>query len=159
MSRHLEEPTIAGFEDLGPVARSEAVAHAADCAACRVRLLEADPTRAFALLADLEVPEARLARFDAELARELSALSSRATGPRWLRLASVAASIALAALILGLVGDRATDRSARPGVASSIGVAPYGTVELLSSPGEAQVLDLRVGGTQVVMIFDEDLEL
>ena len=31
--------------------------------------------------------------------------------------------------------------------------------ELLSSPGTAQVVDLSVGGTRFVMIFDEDLDL
>ncbi len=36
---------------------------------------------------------------------------------------------------------------------------PGGAFEILSSPGEAQVLDLSVGETQIVMIFDEELEI
>jgi len=36
---------------------------------------------------------------------------------------------------------------------------PAAGVELLSSPGAARVVDLTVGETQVVMIFDEGLDL
>jgi len=35
----------------------------------------------------------------------------------------------------------------------------HADVELLSSPGEGRVVDLTVGDTQVVMIFDPRLEL
>ena len=154
MTSHLESRAIDRFDDLDRAARAVAVEHAAGCADCRARLLAADPTHAFALLAAVPIPAGRLENLSAEVGREIDRLGGRSRS-RGRAIGSVAASVALAAALVGLVGDRGA-----PETVERAGVEPaYGRVDVLSSPGEAQVLDLRVGGTQVVMIFDKDLEL
>ncbi len=161
MTAHLESRVIDRFDDLDRAARAAAVEHAAGCADCRARLLAADPTRAFALLASVPITAGRLERLSADVGREIDRLGGRSSS-RGRAIGSIAASVALAAALVGLVGDRGAPATVeRVGVEPpSAGVEPaYGRVDLLSSPGEAQVLDLRVGGTQVVMIFDKDLEL
>jgi len=162
MSGHLSQPTVERFDGLDRGARAEAVAHVAECADCRARLLAAEPTRAFALLGTLPISPARLDRLSAALAREIDRSSGRAAARPLRRAASIAASVALAAGLAGLTGDRGSPSVAERAGLGELGTsaeAAYGRVDLLSSPGEAQVLDLRVGGTQVVMIFDKDLEL
>lgn len=162
MSAHLAGLTVERFDELDRTARAVAVEHAAGCAECRARLLAVDPTRAFVLLAGLPIPPGRLDRFSVDLGREIDRLSGRAAPQPLRTVASIAASIALAVALVGLVGEREgtgiADR-AEVGVGATSAEPAYGHVDLLSSPGEAQVLDLRVGGTQVVMIFDKDLAL
>jgi hypothetical protein len=153
VSQHLGPATIDRFDDLDREARAAAVEHVTECADCRDRLCASDPTRAFALLATLPVPAAALDRLSADLDRALDRLDRRSSPRRaW---ASIAASIVLALALVGLIGDR----PGAPTPAIERTAVEYGRVDLLSSPGEAQVVDLRVGGTQVVMIFDKDLEL
>lgn len=162
MSEHLSAATFERFDELDRTARASAVEHASRCVACRDRLVATDPTRAFALLAAIPIPPERLDRLDADLGREIDRLSQRRVGISGRAVAFIAASVALAAVVAGLVGER--DRAApapradRGSEAADAGPA-YGRVELLSLSGDAQVLDLHVGGTQVVMIFDKDLDL
>jgi hypothetical protein len=160
VTSHLESRAIDRFDDLDRAARAAAVEHASGCADCRARLLAADPTRSFALLAAVPIPAGRLERLSADVGREIDRLGGRSSS-RGRAVGSIAASVALAAALVGLVGDRGADTVERAGVERPPArVEPaYGRVDVLSSPGEAQVLDLRVGGTQVVMIFDKDLEL
>jgi hypothetical protein len=44
-------------------------------------------------------------------------------------------------------------------VADVYGITPGAQVVLLDSPGEAQVMDLTVGETQIVMIFDREFDI
>ena len=156
MSQHLGREAIDRFDDLGRDERAAAVEHATGCADCRNRLCGADPTRAFALLSTLPLPAGALDRLSADLDRAIDRLERRPSPRRaW---ASIAASIVLALALVGLVGDR-PGAPAPTVVETSAVEPPYGRVDLLSSPGQAQVVDLRVGGTQVVMIFDKDLQL
>jgi hypothetical protein len=37
--------------------------------------------------------------------------------------------------------------------------APSDGIELISSPGDAQVMEFTVGETQIVMIFDEAMDI
>lgn len=162
MSGHLAPETVERFDELERAARALAVEHAAACAPCRERLLAAEPTRAFALLATLPIPPSCLDRLDAELDRELDRRAGRVARSPQRTVATIAASIALAAALVGLIGERGGRMPPHPAEIESAtaGSEPaYGRVDLLSSPGQAQVLDLRVGGTQVVMIFDKDLDL
>ena len=38
-------------------------------------------------------------------------------------------------------------------------IVPVRGIELLSSPGDAEVVDFAIGDAQVVMIFDEELDI
>jgi hypothetical protein len=160
VSRHLAPETIDRFDELDVAERAAAVEHASACADCQARLCASDATRVFVLLSTLPVPAGALDRLSAELDRALDRLERRPSPRRaW---ASIAASIVLALALVGLVGDRPgapTPTIERAAVEPSAVEPPYGRVDLLSSPGQAQVVDLRVGGTQVVMIFDKDLQL
>ncbi len=141
--------------------RSCWIEHAAVCPECRDSWIAGDPSLVFALLADCpavdEVAEQEaLDRLSAGIRREI--LAVRPSG----RLIRLAAAAVLAAALLAppaawLLRDR-PDAGIRT-VAVAEPVPPLAVVELLSSPGEARVIDLSVGDTQVVMIFDPRLEL
>ena len=136
MSAHLDSGTIASFDDLARAARAAAVEHAAGCADCRARLLAADPTRAFALLASVPMPVGRLERLSANIGREIDRAGGRSSSPGR-AMASIAASVALAATLVGVVGDRGgpstVGRAGAERPQASVEPA-YGRVDLLSSP-------------------------
>lgn len=151
-------PQGAGLDSLAGAARAEAVAHARACPACRAGLLAADPVAVFALLDEVEIPETLLLSVSAGVG---AALDRQAPRRAWLRPA--AAWAAAAGLALGLLVPAAVRRGPGPPLASSAAVVPpraeRAGIEALRTPGPAQVLDLTVGDTQVVMIFDAELAL
>lgn len=161
--RFLREPDLLPARE-----RGELLDHAAGCAACRLLLVKSDPSRLFALLARTPVPASVVGR----LAERIEPPAARAAGaaPTVSPLrsyASLAASLLLAAA-LGAYSlwtpfdptDPATSTIAMvPGLAAHDVEESGGSVRLLSSPGQAQVIDLSVGETRVTMIFDGDLEL
>jgi hypothetical protein len=73
----------------------------------------------------------------------------------------VAASLLLGAIIGGFLlvqpGAPLVRRAQLPDLAGPD--EPINAIEVLSSPSEAQVLDLTVGDTEIVMIFDEELDI
>jgi hypothetical protein len=129
-------------------ARRVALTHVAACADCRARVAAVDPTRLFALLALEPVPGRVLQRFSAGLEQELRAESARRQVRRRTGLAALAASLLLAALL-------STYLAGRPAAAAT----PAAMFEVLDSPGAAQVVRMDLGGTELVMIFDEALDL
>jgi hypothetical protein len=148
---------VSGHPGAG-ASRDMRLAHARDCAACRARLLAEDPTAIFAFLKDVEIPEALLRSVSAGVAAELD----RAPRVPWLRPA--AAWAAAAALALGLLVPAALHRGGLaptiPSAPAAVSAAsPRAGIEAIRTPGPAQVLDLTVGDTQVVMIFDAELSL
>jgi hypothetical protein len=167
--RHLDPRQIDGFDRLGGTARRAVLDHARACDGCRARLVADDPTRLFAFL-DRQTPSEPLlerltASIDAELDRRPDRHARAPGGPLW---GSIAASLLLAVLIgtyllsrppgTGPAGPTATDPAA---VERAEGVQPEqrgAGIELLS-PTEAQVYDLSVGETQIVMIFDRGLDI
>lgn len=168
---HLDDRLVCGFDELPAAERNQAIRHAVGCARCRIALLAEDPSRAFSLLALEPVPQEALEtlsrRVDAEI--DGPTVRSRPTASPW--LAPLAASVLLAAALVvlgGLSGDDAVP-GAEPAFAPIETAeiqrfledrAPVEGVEILSSPGDSpEVLDLAVGDTQIVMIFDEALEL
>ena len=168
MTRHPESSLLERYEALTAGEREELLAHAESCPSCRQRLAEADPTRLFALLSRAPVGEQALERLGERLDRDLGRGDARRWGSPWFRAAaSVAASLALAAVL----GSFALRPPAGMPVASAPAAAPSGVVlaregdpapggvQLISSPGEAQVMELSIGETQVVMIFDEALDI
>ena len=98
------------------------------------------------------------------------AAGHRKPASRWMRVASIAAALILAAF-LGVQMDRrepvtrvarVTPAPAAPTVTLEAGVEsslPARGLELISSPGEADVVDFALGETQVVMIFDRELDI
>jgi hypothetical protein len=115
-----------------------------------------DPTAIFARLREVEIPAELLAAVSDGVSR---ALEHEAPRRAWLRPAAAwAAAAALAAAVLVPAW-----REPRP-VAPLAAVAPHAEparagISSLRTPGPAQVLDLTVGDTQVVMIFDAELAL
>lgn len=160
------EPTIwIELDALAGDARTALLAHAHACSACRKRLLAEDPTRAFALLALRPVPQAALARVSASVMAAVDA-AHEAPLPATRRavVAGWAAAAILAIAVAGMLASplRAPRMEDDP-ADIALGVSPLGParagVEVLSSPGASRVVDLAVGETQVVMIFDERLDL
>jgi len=148
--------------------RDELLDHVAGCAACRDLLAESDPSRLFALLARTPVPAAVVSRLADRIESPAGRPPGAAAAVSPLRsYASLAASLLLAAALgayalwtpFGAAEPGTSTIAMVPGLAAANGEKSGGTVRLLSSPGEAQVIDLSVGGTRVTMIFDRELEL
>jgi hypothetical protein len=131
------------------------------CRSADERARLGDPSRLFSLLALDRPPEHVRARLERRLEQ---GLGSRRRARR-ARFGSLAASIALAAVLGGYLATRPGPAgSGSPGIAAhalaAAEAAAAPAVELLASPGStAQLLDLAVGETHVVMIFDEALDL
>jgi hypothetical protein len=133
--------------------RRPALAHIAGCARCRSALAGADPSRLFALLALAEPPGDGLARLELRLGEQLPSATPA------LRRRGALLPVAASLLLAGLCGAYVL-WGQRPATAPRISAAvPAMDLELLSSPGEAQVHELVVGDTHLVMIFDEGLDL
>ena len=147
------------FDTLSGEARADAVAHVAGCPACRARLVAESPESLFALLALETESPATLDEVSAAVSRTLDASRpswidalrerglSRAAG----RLVAAAAVAACAFVLWRAPGPSAPPLS--PDVPERAGVT------LVEPAPAAQVIDLSVGGTQVVMIFDPELKL
>lgn len=159
MSEHLDRALLAPGSEASDVDRQRVLDHVRSCSECRDQWVGADPSRVFALLAVDSVPEAALDRLtaciDAELERESTARRRRGLAAGGL---SLAASVVLA-VILGGGLTRRPESSGTPFGGLEPVELPVAEIQLLASPGEAQVLDLSVGGTSVVMIFDRDLDI
>lgn len=156
MSRHPTDAELADFASLRGEARAETRRHLLGCPACRSRLAARDPARIFSLLGRVSPPERVLDEVSRNVAE---ALGGERRTSLWRSLAAAAASLLLAAV----VGLPLLDGPAGPGLATapafSAAVPPRAAIDLLGPGKETQVLDLTVGDTQVVMIFDEGLEL
>lgn len=169
--RHLDRARLAEFAELAGAERQTALGHLRRCAACRAGLAAVDPSHLFALLGAEPLPAAILDEVSAGVAAALRQRAPAASGRRrWLPVAAVAAGIALAALLSVALLERPGGPGGAEGLARRVDEprAPVGdalpvglaAVELLSSAGgRAEVFDLTIGETQVVMIFDEGLEL
>jgi hypothetical protein len=170
MTPHPDAVRFQRFDNLPADERTALLGHVRECADCRRRLAGGDPSRLFALLALETPPAAALNRLSAGLNRELDRVARSRSGPGRLRSA---ASIAAALVLAAFLGSYALRQSA-PGRAVAADVRPSGDaatlaayeapapaegVELLSTPGQAQVMELAIGDTQVVMIFDEALDI
>jgi hypothetical protein len=157
------------LQDDAPGDRHEALEHIRGCTRCRAEVARDDPSRLFALLALEPVPEALLQRLsrnvDDAVDRELA---DRLPLRRW-GIASLAASILLAGFFSTYLWTRGRPTGAPPlgggvDLVEHVDAGPEGplappAVIEVSSPGTAQVLDLSVGDTQLVMIFDKALDI
>jgi hypothetical protein len=153
----------------GPLSleRTRALRHVADCDDCRAQWAGEDPSRLFGLLAALPVPAGDLdrlsARLDAALAANPRATARRTGGGHHARSAglALAAALALASAIGLYLGLREVpDAPVSPALVEFQGAgAPAAAEVRVLSPRAAEVITLQAGDTQVVMIFDEALDL
>ena len=143
--------------------RLDLLRHLQVCGGCRATLAAEDPSRLFALLALEPVPAGLLDRLSVDIAAavEESDVAPERRGARW-GWATIAASLLLAGVFSTYLWNRdgrTVDPGGTPSGALIVEPGRELAFELLSSPGTAQVVDLSVGGTRFVMIFDEDLDL
>jgi len=148
-----------------PAEREQILRHVSGCRACRDRLVELDPGALFALLSLRQPPAAALDDLSRRVSAEIDAERRPVARVRFAAVASLAASVLLA-VALGVYFKRAPVNEPDPFRADLESYlerldrdSPVPGVELISSPGEAQVVDFKIGDTQVVMIFDEALNL
>ena len=140
--------------------RLEVLQHAESCAPCRLLLTRDDPTAIFGLLALQPIPEFALARLGRDLDAAIDAdRGQQRYGGR--RVAALAASIAASLILALFFGYHALQHDPTRLAASSdsTGKSPERGLELISSPGQAEVVDFSVGETHVVMIFDKALDI
>jgi len=141
--------------------RAELLGHLALCARCRAEVAADDPSRLFALLALSEPPPGALERLSREVQRA-TAVSAAPRRRRWRAAGgAVAASLALAAALGGFLWRSIPPAGhalavARP--ASAVEAKPVTMIEL-SQPPSAQMLDMSIGDTQLILIFDEALDI
>jgi hypothetical protein len=161
-----DRPTWTRFDELEGSRRASALEHARGCAACRRLLLVDDPSRAFALLAARPIPPAVLERVSSRVASAIATgdLAASDRTARHVAAAGWAAALLLAAGAAGLLsGPSEVPELSTPAVTRAVmasgEIGLQAGVEVLSSPGNARIVDLAVGDTQVVMIFDEGLDL
>jgi hypothetical protein len=161
---HLNPEEILGFDALTGDRRVAALEHLCGCSTCREACLASDEAGVFALLSRVAIPQEKLdqlsLRIDAALDDVRPAVPIRRNP--FHRVASIAASVLLAA-VLGAV---MWNHEAPEPVVSFADIEALGVEEaisgirLVSTPGDRpQVLDLSIGGTQILMIFDESIEL
>lgn len=143
-------------------ARRECLRHIAECAECRASAAFDDPSALFALLALREPADGVLeevsrsvsARLAVERRSVLDAWKERGLPP--FLPAALAASAALAFVLAGLLGPVPPGRSASEFASEDVRRAD---VRVTETDGPAQVVDLTVGSTQVVMIFAAEIDL
>ena len=107
--------------------------------------------------------EAALERLSRNVGTAIERTETARRGQRFWVAASVAASIVMAAVVGGVVMRHPVPS---PEPAAIVIVDPLADteeltegVELVQSPGEARVVELTIGEIEVVMIFDEALDL
>jgi anti-sigma factor RsiW len=156
-------PDPHGIAELEEGKRREALEHLGGCEACRKEAVAGDASRLFALLAARPVPLEILDQVSGGVA---AAIRGETSVPRPLpssrfRTASAwaAAAVLAAALLLPLAGRLGQPGPERAAAAPAGASVPRAGVQLVASPGAIQTVDLTVGETQIVMIFDPRLEL
>ena len=131
--------------------RREWLEHVERCDDCRQAWLREEPSRLFATLADDPMPRDLLDEVTAGVMQAV-APAMPATRTRWIAAAAWAAALALAAALVPWWGSGPE----RERIAAALEPAE---VQVLEASDSTRVVDVTVGGTQVVMIFDGELEL
>jgi hypothetical protein len=163
MIEHPDLSSRTSLDGLSEHERRALLGHVSACPRCREALAGDDPSRLLALLALASPPQEAMERLSARVAGGVDRLGASRRGRGAGFVASIAATLLLAAILGGYLVRQGPPAppAARPvanGWSAAAEPAPGG-VELISSPGEAQVVELSIGGTQVVMIFDEALDI
>lgn len=171
MSGHPDPRPLLGGDELPQSERAELLRHLQGCAACRAVLAQEDPSGLFSLLALEPIPDTVLARISRGVSDEIAREARRSRSRRRYALGALAASLLLAGF-LGLylrVEQGAPDTSRDPGrlaerepapVRLPEEVIPAALLEVLDSPGSADVVQISVGGNvDFIMIFDAEFGL
>lgn len=162
MHGHPHRRLLSDFDALEDLERTEVLGHVAACRLCRAIWLEADPSRVFALLEGDSVSESALEDLTARINDQIDAVQAEPTGRRagygW---ASLAASVLLTAVIGGYLISRPDVGGGSIVVGTTVEQREEfgGSGIEVMTPADAEVYDLTVGDTQIVMIFDERLDI
>ena len=155
MTPHVDPLAIA--EASGP-ARRAMLTHLSACALCRSRAVEHDPAILFSLLALTPLPAPLLQDLSTQVARlagrDRSPLGTLAGAAPWPRRAAVAAVFALT-----LISGYATLREKPAGPPAISRFERRADVDVTAGRGISQVIDLTVGETQIVMVYNGELKL
>jgi len=138
--------------------REEMLSHLAACASCQRAVAAHDPSAIFALLALAPLPASLLDDVSTAVARRAGtdqpSFGALAEPALWPRRAAAAAIV-----VLTLLSGYAT-LSKRPSLAPPVSLSQRrADVEVESGRGVSQVIDLTVGETQIVMVYNGDLNL
>ena len=168
MSDHPDLRPLLGEGWSDATARRSILDHVRRCAVCRAALSRDDPSRLFALLALEAVPDHVLERVSRRSAEEIVRERRRAAGRRRVAWGALAASLLMAGWLgsylwppPGSEGPPLTPPAIvdAPRATAAEGAMPAGMIELLESPSSADVVEMTVGDVEVVMIFDEALQI
>lgn len=157
-------PRMPEWDTAPAVERRRWMGHVESCSRCRDRWLGEEPSRLFSLLEEAPVDREILDDLTDGVLEEIGGIPRKGIGSR--TVAVLAASFILAVLALPFLMVTGTTGPATSPVIAENAIPPAGLyeptaagVEILSTPGTARVVDMTVGETKVVMIFDERLEL
>ena len=138
--------------------RRAMIEHLARCARCRNRAAAHDPAILFSLLALSPIPDDVLSGVSTEVARRAGRdrlpLGGLVGSAPWPRRAAVAA-----VLLLTLVSGYTTLRERPVAPPEIFRSQPRADVDVAAENGVSQVIDLTVGDTQIVMVYNGDLKL
>jgi hypothetical protein len=138
--------------------RRQMLTHLGACADCQRAVAEHDPSALFGLLAMAPLPTALLEDLSSAVARragtERTPYGDFAETAAWPRRAAAAAIV-----VLTLLSGYATLYQRPKGVPSLSLSSRRADVEVDSGRGVSQVIDLTVGETQIVMVYNGDLNL
>ncbi len=132
--------------------------HLRACAPCRRAAFDHDPSSLFGLLALEPLPSVLLQDLSRTIARragnERPSFGMVADAATWPRRAAAAAMF-----VLTLLSGYATLHERPAGPAPSEVSSRRADVEVDSGRGVSQVIDLTVGDTQIVMVYNGELKL
>ena len=155
MSAHIDPVQWAASS--GPK-RSAMASHLRACGACQRAIAACDPSALFGLLALAPLPESLLDDLSAAVARRAGSdrpsYGALVAAGAWPRRAAAAAIFVLTILSGYATLFRRPESAPSPSLFSK-----RADVEVESGRGVSQVIDLTVGETQIVMVYNGDLNL
>ncbi len=161
MIRHPDPRSLWRDDLVDASERATILEHVGSCAECRGVVAAERPEMLFALLTQESIATLALdrltARIDVAISHSVRAGADSSREPRWV---PIAASLLLAALVGAYVWQRGVEPLAEVvnGRTSSGSSVALGAIEV-DEPGEAEVVNVQIGDTTVVMIFDRGLDL
>ena len=168
MNAHPDLQRLIDGASMPAAERRELLSHLRVCPACRAELATTDRSLLFSLLALEPVPDGVLERVSERAMAAIDRETNRRAARRGYVWRSLAASLLVAALAGAYFFDQEAPEAPPPsptGVAESVeppatdAVIPTGMIELLDSPGSADVVEMLVGDLEVAMIFDEAMKI
>lgn len=155
MSPHVDPVRLAAASGR---TRRAMLSHLRECASCRSTAVGHDASTLFSLLVLAPLPASLLHELSIEVARsagsDRSPYGALAGSAAWPRRAAAAAIV-----VLTLLSGYATLHE-RPAGAPPLSLfSRRADVEVESGRGVSQVIDLTVGETQIVMVYNGDLKL